>query len=127
MYLSKKMLYIWLSLNFVVIFLFQGLRSGLPKWEEELYSLHDASKFIFGIYPKVTGQCAYNANAILNIMSNLMGSCQPPYDFIRRYCLPIRSTIIRELIMHHTLTQKVAKFQLLQKFVSQRFGCNLFD
>ena len=88
--------------------------------------MHEAAKLIFGGYPKVTGKCDYNSKTILNIMSYLMGSCQPPYDFIRRYCLPIRSTIIRELILHHTLTQKVAKFQLLQKFVSQRFECNMF-
>ena len=89
--------------------------------EQSLSSVHSAARFIFEDVPKSGGQCDENSQIILNILAQLQGSCQPPHSFVRLYFIPLRSIIMRELILYQTLSQKMAKLIPLQQYVSERF------
>ena len=63
-----------------------------------------------------------NFRTMINMLNKLIGFCQPPPNaFIGQYFHPLRSRIIRELILSQRLTQKIAAFRPLQNYMAQRF------
>ena len=91
--------------------------------EKTLSSVHSAARLIYGEVPEIVGQCDQNSQIILNILARLQGSCQPPHSFVRWYFIPLRSLIIREMILYQNLSKKMAKLTPLQQYVSEGYVC----